>query len=99
MKNAFSIKKLLLFIGLFSLGYFMFLIYLSYFPLKTGVGFIQFTGELITIPLVLIMLFAFGFSIFKMFKGDKVEAYLLIFSINLISILLLAYITYIQITE
>lgn len=99
MKNAFSIKKWLLYIGLFSLAYFIFLIYLSYFPLKTGEGFIQFTGELITIPLLLIMLFSFAFSIFKIFKGDKSKAYVLIFTINLISILLLAYITYLQIRE
>jgi|SRR5690606_13855011 len=96
LNNAQILSKILLIISIFAFFYFLFLIFISYYPVVTGAGFMQILGELLTIPLLLILLGSFVFSLIKIVKNENRKGYSIIFCINLITIVLLTYFTYIQ---
>src|SRR5690242_5521170 len=89
MKNQNIIEKVLLYIGVFNTIYFSFLIYSSYHPPKgtTAIHIMRFFGELLTIPFLLIILFSWFFSIFKLFQKGQTRKIIIIFCINLMLIL------------
>lgn len=64
-----------------------------------GVGFMQILGELLTIPLLVILLGSFVISIVKMLTNDNKTGYTSVFCVNLITVVLLTYFTYIQLTK
>lgn len=75
MKNQTILEKLLLYIGFFNILYFSFLIYVSDYPPKGTVviHIIRFFGELLTIPLLLIVIFSFFFGLVKLFQKDQAK--------------------------
>lgn len=91
-----KLYKLLLYLGLISLVYFSYLVYISYFP-PNSTDMIQFIGELLTIPMLIFLLFSFFYSIAQVFKKVALKQYLLVFIVNTITLLLLLVITLIQI--
>lgn len=87
--------KILLYVSIFSFLYFMFLIYISYFPpLKMDI--IRVFGELITLPLLIIVFFSFVYGLVKMLKKVNVNFYVPIFVLNFCTIIFLTIITFIQ---
>ncbi|MCY1529085.1 hypothetical protein D3C87_45470 [compost metagenome] len=82
-----TLYRLLLYVSLFSLVYFMYLVYIFYFPLKDE-GVMRFVGELITIPLLLFTVFAFIFSLYKIIRKTEIKKYLIVFMLNIATIIL-----------
>lgn len=90
-----SLYRLLLCLSLFSLAYFIYLAYISYFP-PAHTGSIRFIGELITLPLAFFTAFGFFFSLYTMIKKIEPQKYLIVFVLNMATIILLGIVTYIQ---
>lgn len=96
LNNTQFLRKILLIFSIFSFFYFLSLIYISYYPAVVGVGFIQILGELLTIPLMVILLCSFVISLIKIFKNENRKGFISVFCVNLITVVLLTYFTYIQ---
>lgn len=92
--NSSVLQKGLLYTGLFSLVYFLLLAYSSY-ALSASSGLLQFLGELLTIPLFLILLFSFFYSSVKFLKA-KEKNYKSVFIINSITLAFIIAITFVQ---
>jgi hypothetical protein len=91
-----TLYRLLLYVSLFSLAYFIYLVYIFYYPPTDGyvIHAIQFIGELITIPLLLVTVFNFIFSLYKIIKEIEVKKYLIVFILNTATIVFLGVVTY-----
>lgn len=81
--------KYLSVVSVLILFYFLFLRLIEGHTLAFGEGVLHFFGELITIPFILFLVFIFVYSIFKIVKKIDVKDYARLFSINVITILLL----------
>lgn len=89
-------KNIFIGISIFLFVYFLYLILISYFPSLSIVG-ITVIGQLLTLPLVLLLLFSFIFSIIKIFNAKKEKAYKYVCFLNTLTIIMLIIITIIQI--
>lgn len=89
-------KNIFIGISIFLFVYFLYLILISYFPSISIVG-ITVIGQLLTLPLVLLLLFSFIFSIIKIFNAKIEKAYKYVFFLNTLTIIMLIIITIIQI--
>ena len=84
----------ILYITLAAVAYFILLAILSYYPIETtSIGVI---GEMITIPLLLFVIFSFGYSLYNIIKKPRNKTIISIFILSLISIAFLVIITTIQ---
>ena len=93
--KALTLFKPLLYISLFCLVYFAYLVYVSYFP-PQETNAIQFIGELFTLPLLLFVLFSFGYSIINLFRRRESKRYLIILFVNIFILGCLVYVTYLE---
>jgi hypothetical protein len=85
MKNTYKIITALLVLSIFSLIYFILLVYWSYNP-PESTGMIRFFGELLTIPLLLIVPSNIIISIYYITKKLLVGRNLIILSINTLTL-------------
>lgn len=92
MKST-SLHKPLLVFSVISLIYFIWMIYISYYPPESTQA-IQIIGEIITLPLLLFTLFGLVYSLIMLFRKKELKYYLIVFLLNLLTFLLLVYITY-----
>lgn len=84
--------KTLLFLSIFSLMYFLYIGYLSFYP-PMDFQVIRFIVELITIPLLLFVLFGIIFGTIQLFKKVYVNFYSGIVALNTITAIFLTIIT------
>lgn len=96
MKSADRFTGVLFYVSIISLVYFILIVFWSYYPPKST-GALRFFGELLTIPFLLLILFGFGYSLISVMKKRYVKISLLTLGINLVSILFLIGITYIEV--
>lgn len=87
MKNI-VLYRWLLGLSLFSLAYFASLVYFSYYP-PADTNIFRVIGELITIPLLLITVFCFVFSLYNVVKKIGLKKYLSVLLLTLATIGLL----------
>ena len=89
-----KIETVILYTTFAAAAYFILLGILSYYPIEiTLFGVIR---ELITIPLLLFLIFSFGYSIYIIIKKPRNKTIISIFILSLISIAFLVIITTIQ---
>lgn len=96
MKSSISLKSLLLYVSLVALLYFSYLVYISYNPPESGLIGMRFIVELFTIPMLLAVLFGLIYSLVKLIQKIDFKEFLLIFLVNLIIVVFLIYVTYLQ---
>lgn len=89
-----KIETTILYITLAAVAYFILLAILSYYPIEnTSIGVI---GEMITIPLLLFLIFSFGYSIYKFIKKKSDKTIISIFILSSLTILFLLILTTLQ---
>jgi len=86
------------YLSLLALLYFIFLIYVSYNPPESDM-LIGIARELFTIPMLLLLLFSFCYSLYQIFKKENTGFYLKIFILNFITVALLVIVTIAQLNE
>lgn len=86
------VPKTLLFLSVFSLLYFLYIGYLSFYP-PTDFHVVRFIGELLTLPLLLFVLFGILFGAVQLFRKVYTNFYSGIVLLNLTTAIFLTIIT------
>ncbi|RKE92333.1 hypothetical protein BXY80_2252 [Ichthyenterobacterium magnum] len=92
MESSYSTQKILLYLSLFSLVYFILIVYWSYSP-PNSTNTIRFIGELLTIPMLMLIIFNFIYALFQILKKRKTKIFITILALNLVSIVFLIIVT------
>ena len=92
--DKYYIEKVILYINIFALIYFSFLAYLSYYPIELTL--FNVIAQLITIPLLLFLVFSFGYCLYRLIKKEARKNLILSFILSITSISFLVILTIIQ---
>jgi len=92
--NKYNLEKGILYFNIFALIYFAFLALLSYYPVEMTL--FNVIAQIITIPLLLFLIFTFGYCIYRFIKKEKRKAIILSFVLSFTSISFLVILTIIQ---
>lgn len=76
--------------------YFSLLLFISDKPIE-AIDVVRFFGESLSLPFLVILIFNFLYSLYKLIK-EKSKMYFLIFSISLINIMMLSIATYLDLS-
>src|SRR5690554_5851086 len=92
MNDSLKIPKIFFYSSLISLLYFWEIVYWSYYP-PASTAVIRFFGELLTIPMFILVLLNFFYSTIRMVKKRHLKINIATFIFSLFSILFLIIVT------
>jgi hypothetical protein len=92
-----NLNSILLYLSIFTLFYFTYLVVISFNNIEFGIDTIRIFLEILTIPLLIVLISMFVYSIFNIFKTKDNKIFIILFLINLATILMLIITTIYQI--
>ena len=92
--DKYYIEKVVLYINIFALLYFSFLAYISFYPIELTL--FNVIAQLITIPLLLFLVFSFGYCSYRLIKKEARKNLILSFILSITSISFLVILTIMQ---